>query len=260
MQSPEKGQRPLFMEGIQVKIYRVGVAQNIILLKISGFVDTTTSPGLQKTITSLIEEGNYQFLVDMTDVQYVSSAGWGVFVGEIRGLREKSGDLKIANMIPEVVEVFEMLEFNRIISGYDSVEEAIDDFEFCMGIPLSNSRNIVASDDNVVPQQSVQAPSQMQPAIKPATKTQPVQKEASAPPVVPATRQRAVSDAELPLTEKVKKLVIENPILGIWSIKKMLYSPRFGYTKIGYFKLRALMKKLALETRRKRIRYYRSRG
>lgn len=248
------------MEGIQLKIYRIGVAQNIILLKISGFIDTTTSPGLQKAITHLIEEGNYHFLVDMADVRYVSSAGWGVFVGEIRGLREKGGDLKIANMIPEVVEVFEMLEFNRIMNGYDSVGEAIDDFEFCLGIPLSRSRNIVASKDFVVPQNNDQAPSKLQPAREPVPTTQTDYKESSSQPVVPVNRQCSVTDAELPLTEKVKKLVIENPVLGIWSIKKMLYSPRFGYTKIGYFKLRVLMKKLALDTKTKRIRYYRSRG
>jgi len=73
------------------------------------------------------------------------------------------------------------------------------------------------------------------------------------------SRHRAVDDADLPLTEKIKKLALESPAIGPWSIKRLLYSPRFGYTKIGYFKLRSVMRKLGLDSKAKRYRYFRSR-
>ena len=72
------------MEGIQIDEYRVGALKDISLLKVQGFVDTNTSPELQKVLGQIIESGMYQFVIDMGAVQYVSSAGWGVFVGEIR--------------------------------------------------------------------------------------------------------------------------------------------------------------------------------
>src|SRR4030067_816817 len=129
------------MEGIDIQIDLVGGLHDIALLKIKGFVDTTTAPQLHKILIDQIHEGLSQFIIDLGAVQYVSSAGWGVFVGEIRNLRERGGDLKLSQMAPEVFEVFDMLEFNRILTCYDSIEEAIDDFDFCRGLDLKNGSN-----------------------------------------------------------------------------------------------------------------------
>ncbi|MBN1542846.1 STAS domain-containing protein [candidate division KSB1 bacterium] len=234
------------MEGISVQVDQIGTLSDIALLRVGGYVDTTTSPELQQRLFQLIQEGSAQFIVDLASVQYVSSAGWGVFVGEIRGLRERGGDLKIIHMTPEVYEVFAMLEFDRILAYHDSLEEALDDFEYARGLDLTAAVR-------VRPPESVPA-APIQPAGKTIEKkSEPMSSRPGAP------RNRDMNDADLPLAEKIKKLVVENPAIGAWSIKKTLYSPRFGYTKIGYFKLRGLLKRLGLNNRRKRYRYYRSR-
>ncbi len=251
------------MEGIEIQEYRVGALKDIALFKTNGYIDTNTSPELQKHLGQTIEEGISQFVIDMGGVQYVSSAGWGVFVGEIRGLQEKGGDLKITQMSPEVYEVFEMLEFNRILKSYDSIEEAIEDFDF--------SRNL-----NAFVSSGVQVRSE--PDEKFTAERTPVQQTASPvesstvfaehitsekPPIVHHKKrpQQApeVDEANLPLNEKIKKIVLENPILGVWGIKRMLYSPRFGYNKIGLYKLYETLKRLSLNTKAKRFRYFRSR-
>ncbi len=246
------------MEGIDIKAERVGAIKDVALFKVNGYVDTTTSPELQKLLTQHIEAGITQYIVDLGAVHYVSSAGWGVFVGEIRTLREGGGDLKLIQMTPEVVEVFEMLEFNRILACYDSLEEAIDDFDFCRGIHFQRTNTLAASTggNGGVISSDVQIAETPLSIPVPAM---PKRKESASAQSVMLGRQRHIDDAELPLTEKVKKLVIENPMVGIWTIKRSLYSPRFGYTKIGFFKLRSIMKKLGLETRAKRYRYFRSR-
>jgi anti-sigma B factor antagonist len=243
------------MEGIEITSYHVGVNRDIALLKVRGFIDTTTSPDLQKIIAQTIEEGIFQFVIDLGMVHYVSSAGWGVFVGEIRGLREKGGDLKIVKMTPEVFEVFEMLEFNRILTSYDSPEEAIDDFDFCLGHDLGGSGHVVMEREEETISSAIVSEEKTNIEHRSTyTSRQAVTGRHS------HSRIPNMNDSELPLSEKVRKMVVENPVLGPWSIKRLLYSPRFGYTKIGYFKLRGLMKRLALESKAKRIRYYRSRG
>ena len=240
------------MQGIAIISHQVGIQNDIILLRVTGYIDTMTSPELQKMLAQYLEQGVAQFIIDLSSVQYVSSAGWGVFVGEIRNIREKGGDLKIIHMNPEVSEVFEMLEFNRILNSYDTLEEAVDDFDFCRG--LSNF-----FDPGFRMESSVSVLETPKPVVVtsvPQNVFRPVEMSR-----IPSTapKSRSVEDAELPLSEKIKKLVVENPALGAWSIKKMLYSPRFGYTKIGFFKLRALMKRLGLESKTKRYRFYRSR-
>lgn len=262
-------------EGIEIQLLKIGAHKNIALFRVQGIVDTTTSPQLHKVIAETIRNGASQIIVDLGAVNYVSSAGWGVFVGEIRGIRENGGDLKIIQMLPDVNEVFEMLEFNRILSSYDSLEEAVDDFDLCMGYdlvrpvaesvatPIENNgysavKQVAGANDagpqTMLPTEVVDSPKEV---VAPE-----LQPEFEGPKRFRPANHRTVpkvDDADLPLTEKVKKLVIENPIYGPWAIKKMLYSPRFGYTKISYFKLRSTMKRLNLDTRSKRYRYFRSR-
>lgn len=238
------------MQGIDIKIDHVGALKDIALFRVNGYVDTTTSPELQKFLTQSIDSGLVQYVIDMSAVHYVSSAGWGVFVGEIRNLRESGGDLKIVQMTPEVIEVFEMLEFNRILSHYDSLEEAIDDFDYGRGIDFHQLAAALAAapEDHSLVRERASIAGEDQ-----------IIEQATAPMTRRHSPKARLDDADLPLNEKIKRVVIDNPHMGAWGIRKALYSPRFGYAKIGYFKLRTILGKLDLETKEKRYRYFRSR-
>ena len=242
------------MDGIEITVDRVGALRDIGLFRVRGYVDTTTSPELQRVLTESIHDGVTQIIIDLGAVNYVSSAGWGVFVGEIRGLREHGGDLKIIQMIPEVNEVFEMLEFNRILTCYDSLEEAIDDYDFCQGVDLRAS--YVEREKGIKPAPVWETDRVVE---NPVDYIPPANKENRNTRNITIARGRSVDDVDLPLNEKIKKLVTENPLMTPWGIKRQLNSPRFGYTRIGFFKLRGILKRLGLETRAKRYRFYRSR-
>jgi len=243
------------MDGIEITFVRVGALHDIGLFRVRGYVDTTTSPELQRMMTEVIRDGIHQIIVDLGAVNYVSSAGWGVFVGEIRGLREQGGDLKIVQMIPEVNEVFEMLEFNRILTCYDSLEEAIDDYDFSQGVDFKAS--LLRSNPAAAPRPVTWETDRK--VENPADFVPPAGKEGRNSRGITVARSRAIDDVDLPLNEKIKKLVTENPLMGPWAIKKQLNSPRFGYTRIGFFKLRGVMKRLGLDSKAKRYRFYRSR-
>ena len=242
------------MEGIQLQIFSAGAGDELSLLKVKGYVDATTAPDLNKSVTKLLQEGRYQIVVDLSSVNYISSAGWGVFVGEIRGIREHGGDLKIVHMTPDVREVFEMLEFNRILSSYDSMEEVLDDFDISLGYDLTKSiahaalhkENEIAAIPRVAKQPAPVEPRQS-PEPNPV-----VEKRTDFP-------RGHVDVAGLPLPEKIRRIVLENPNSGAWIIRKTLNSPRFGYANVGLLKLRSILKSYNLETKKKRYRYFRSR-
>ena len=64
-------------------------------------------------------------VIDLKEVSYVSSAGWGIFVGEIKRIRSQKGDLFLVSMSPEVAEVFELLEFDSILKFFPTVDQAV---------------------------------------------------------------------------------------------------------------------------------------
>ena len=51
-----------------------------------------------------------------------------MFISKIRFLRENGGDLLLAGMVPEVQEVFELLEFPQVFSSFATAEDAVRTF------------------------------------------------------------------------------------------------------------------------------------
>lgn len=104
------------------------LAENVVILKLRGIVDSGTAQFLEDKFNDLVASNNVRIIADLGDVNYISSAGWGIFVGEIRGIRQRNGDIKLVAMHPDVREVFDLLEFNTLLKPYHSKEEALAAF------------------------------------------------------------------------------------------------------------------------------------
>ena len=113
------------MDNITVNITEHPQNRDITLLSIKGFIDTTTAPEFEKRFLSVLNEKKFKLVVDLKDVNYISSAGWGIFISEIKRIRNQKGDLILVGMNPEVSEVFELLEFNTILKAFPNVDAAI---------------------------------------------------------------------------------------------------------------------------------------
>jgi anti-sigma B factor antagonist len=116
------------VHGIVVSVITAKSNKDVTILKVSGYLDTTTAGELENALYSLLNDKKYKIVVDLSGVTYISSAGWGIFIGEIKEIRNNGGDLKLAGMIPDVYEVFELLEFQSILESYRTREEAVDAF------------------------------------------------------------------------------------------------------------------------------------
>jgi len=104
------------------------VENKVTLMRCEGFIDSVTVPLIEKRIQESIQKGIFQMVVDLGLVNYVSSAGWGVFVSEIKDIRAKQGDLVLTGMAPEVYDVYELMEFSSILKSFDSLNDAFSNF------------------------------------------------------------------------------------------------------------------------------------
>ncbi len=116
------------MERLIISEERTGTDNSLTLLTLSGTIETTNASGLEETLERIINDKCYRIVVDLGSVKYISSAGWGIFISEIKRIRRNEGDIKLAAMTPEVREVFELLEFNSILKPFDDKESAVSDF------------------------------------------------------------------------------------------------------------------------------------
>ena len=117
------------MRSLEYNVEKVGADRNIAVLSLDGYVDSATSLNMDEAIDSILRQGVYCIVVDLTKVGYISSAGWGVFISKIKDIRENGGGLKIAGMRPDVRDVFDLLGFGHIIEAHENVEEAVGAFD-----------------------------------------------------------------------------------------------------------------------------------
>ncbi len=100
----------------------------VTVLNISGYLDAHTAPEFETALTRLMQEERYRIIVSMKDLQYISSAGLGVFMEFIEEVRNKKGDIKLAEVPPRVYKVFDLLGFPSLYEFYESTDEAISRF------------------------------------------------------------------------------------------------------------------------------------
>ncbi len=96
----------------------------ISVLYLSGFLDAHTTPKFEHALQTLIKEDRVKVIVNLKDLDYISSAGLGVFMGFIEEIREKGGDIKLSNLSPKVFKVFDLLGFPALYQIFDAEDEA----------------------------------------------------------------------------------------------------------------------------------------
>lgn len=116
------------MDDLSIKKYFSPGVNDVIIVKLTGYVDHSNSRYVERVISEILNSGKIKIIFDFSELVYMSSAGWGVFVGEIKTVREKGGDIKLASMTPEVSEVYQILEFFHIIDDYTSINDALKSF------------------------------------------------------------------------------------------------------------------------------------
>ncbi len=115
------------MDNISISLQEGG-QKEVSEIRVDGVIDTLTAGELEEVIDSLLKRDRFNVIVDLAGVDYISSAGWGIFISHIKEVRANGGDIKLANMISNVHEIYELLEFDNVLAAYLSVDDARDAF------------------------------------------------------------------------------------------------------------------------------------
>jgi anti-anti-sigma factor len=112
------------MSDLTLESFPIADIPNGIIIQPSGYIDTTNAPEIEKYIEKHLTDRKFKIAINLENVDFISSAGWGIFISEIRNIRENKGDLVLVNMAPDVYDVYELMEFSSIIKAFDSKEDA----------------------------------------------------------------------------------------------------------------------------------------
>jgi anti-sigma B factor antagonist len=96
----------------------------IVTLSLSGKLDTTTAKTFEEKILAQIESGERRIVIDLAQVDYISSAGLRVFVLAAKRLNIANGKMVLCSLKDPVKEVFDIAGFSSIFSIHGSEDEA----------------------------------------------------------------------------------------------------------------------------------------
>ena len=104
------------------------VAGDVTVFLPDGRIDTQAVTEMDKALQTAVSGGSYKIVVDMSGVDYISSAGLRSLAAVLVKSRAEGGDMKLAALNKRVTRVFNIIGFDLLMSIHDTPEAAIADF------------------------------------------------------------------------------------------------------------------------------------
>lgn len=95
---------------------RRSFGENAEVLKISGRLDGNTSFELDKELNALIESGTFNITLDISALQYLSSAGLRVLLSTHKRCAKQSGCFSVTGVTKMIQEIFDVTGFAAILN------------------------------------------------------------------------------------------------------------------------------------------------
>lgn len=105
----------------------VSSRDHVTLVEASGRIDSMNAHQLGEALSREIDSGHVQLVLDLANVDYMSSAGLREIVSALKKVRS-AGDLRLAQPSVRVQEVLEMAGLDTIFQIFPTQTEAVSSY------------------------------------------------------------------------------------------------------------------------------------
>jgi anti-anti-sigma factor len=110
-----------------VDIHATQIGQTLVV-SIEGSVDALTADQAADFLRAQVEGGQTQFVLDLSQVDFVSSSGLRVILEHLKSSRDRGGDLRLTGAQAGVERTLEISGLVHVLESYVSVDEAVASF------------------------------------------------------------------------------------------------------------------------------------
>ena len=100
----------------------------VSVVDVTGSFDINTVVDFEVILEDFFKKKQYKIILNFEKLTYVSSAGVGLLVGNLKEIRKNGGDIKIAGLTLEVYKVFELLELTKVFRIFKTEQDAVSDY------------------------------------------------------------------------------------------------------------------------------------
>lgn len=92
-------------------------------------LDEANIQAISDEITGIIQQSQFpQLLINFSNVDHLSSAALGALITINNKANEKDGKLRLANIDPQIYEVFVITRLNKLFSIHETLNDAMEQF------------------------------------------------------------------------------------------------------------------------------------
>jgi len=99
--------------------------QGVTVLQVTGRLDSTTSPALGERLSSILDTSKARLLVDFSQLEYISSAGFRVLLQAAKRAEQNTTKLVLCGVSGKVKQLFDLGGFLDLFSIAGTREEGI---------------------------------------------------------------------------------------------------------------------------------------
>ena len=96
-----------------------------LIVSVKGRIDALTAPDFEKSLSECISQGESFLVINLTDLDYISSAGLRSILAIAKVLKAKGGKMIFASLKGTVKDVFKISGFGSIFQIFETEEEAL---------------------------------------------------------------------------------------------------------------------------------------
>lgn len=94
------------------------------VLSVSGEIDIYTAPLFKQAVVRLVSEGNNDVIIDLTNVTFMDSSGFGTLLGATRRLRPSGGGLYLAGPNSTIQRMLRLTRLDTIMRIFETPQQA----------------------------------------------------------------------------------------------------------------------------------------
>ncbi len=97
---------------------------DVLTIDTGKMLDNNNAHEMVATISAALEEGYRHIILDMSKLEFLSSAGVGSILGTVEIARESGGDIILCDASPTIVHVLEVLDLVDYLTVMGNLREA----------------------------------------------------------------------------------------------------------------------------------------
>lgn len=105
------------------------LSEQVVELSIAGTLDWSNFAQAEAAIEEIFGRQRYNIVVNLEQVSYISSAGFGIFISSLDTAINNGGKIIFAATPGPIKDVFDILGLSSILTFAPSPQEAMEQFE-----------------------------------------------------------------------------------------------------------------------------------